>query len=50
VDVDIKYCGFEIPNKFVIGYGLDYDENYRNLPFVGVLKSEVYEKRKEEKG
>ena len=50
VDVDIKYCGFEVPNKFVIGYGLDYDENYRNLPFVGVLKPEVYEKRKEEKG
>ncbi|MDO9099392.1 MAG: hypoxanthine phosphoribosyltransferase [Caldisericota bacterium] len=48
--VDIKYCGFEIPNKFVVGYGLDYDENYRNLPFVGVLKSGVYEKRKEEKG
>ncbi|MCE5192338.1 MAG: hypoxanthine phosphoribosyltransferase [Candidatus Cryosericum sp.] len=50
VDVEIKYCGFEVPNKFVIGYGLDYDENYRNLPFVGVLKPEVYEKRKEEKG
>jgi len=50
VDVDIRYCGFEVPNKFVIGYGLDYDENYRNLPFVGVLKPEVYEKRKEEKG
>jgi len=50
VEVNIKYCGFEVPNKFVIGYGLDYDENYRNLPFVGVLKPEVYEKRKEEKG
>lgn len=50
VDVEIKYCGFEVPNKFVIGYGLDYDENYRNLPFVGVLKPEVYEMRKEEKG
>jgi len=50
VDVEIKYCGFEVPNKFVIGYGLDYDENYRNLPFVGVLKPEIYEKRKEEKG
>ncbi len=50
VDVDIRYCGFEVPNKFVIGYGLDYDENYRNLPFVGVLKPEVYEARKEEKG
>ncbi len=50
VDIDIRYCGFEVPNKFVIGYGLDYDENYRNLPFVGVLKPEVYETRKEEKG
>ena len=49
VDVDIKYCGFEVPNKFVIGYGLDYDDNYLNLPFVGVLKPDVYEKIKEEK-
>ena len=36
------YCGKEIPDKFVIGFGLDYDEKYRNLPFVGVLKPEVY--------
>ena len=39
-----KYVGFEIPDEFVVGYGLDYDEKYRNLPFVGVLKPEVYEK------
>ena len=36
------YVGFEIPNLFVVGYGLDYDERYRNLPFVGVLKPHVY--------
>ena len=36
------YCGAEIPDKFVVGYGLDYDELYRNLPYVGVLKPEVY--------
>ena len=36
------YCGVVIPDKFVIGYGLDYDERYRNLPYVGVLKPEVY--------
>ncbi len=40
--VDIEYAGFEIENKFVVGYGLDYDEKYRNLPYVGVLKPEVY--------
>jgi hypoxanthine phosphoribosyltransferase len=37
-DVPIAYSGFEIPDEFVIGYGLDYDEKYRNLPFIGVLK------------
>ena len=36
------YCGRTIPDKFVVGFGLDYDEKYRNLPFVGVLKPEVY--------
>jgi len=38
IKVPIKYCGFEIPNKFVVGYGLDYNELYRNLPYIGVLK------------
>ena len=38
------YVGFTIPNAFVVGYGLDYDEKYRNLPYVGVLKPEVYQK------
>jgi hypoxanthine phosphoribosyltransferase len=37
IDVPVRYIGFEIPNKFVIGYGLDYAERYRNLPYVGVL-------------
>jgi len=37
VDVPVGYLGFEIPNQFVVGYGLDYDEKYRNLPYIGVL-------------
>ena len=45
-DITLKadYVGFTIPNEFVVGYGLDYDEKYRNLPYVGILKPEVYEK------
>jgi hypoxanthine phosphoribosyltransferase len=43
VPVDIKYCGFDIPDKFVFGYGLDMDEYYRNLPFIGVVDLEKYE-------
>lgn len=42
VDVPLDYVGFDIPNKFVVGYGLDYGEKYRNLPFIGVLKPELY--------
>jgi len=38
------YVGFEIPNEFVVGYGLDYNEYYRNLPYIGILKPEVYSK------
>ena len=38
------YVGFTIPNEFVVGYGLDYNDYYRNLPFIGILKPEVYEK------
>ena len=42
VEIKADYTCFTIPNEFVVGYGLDYKENYRNLPFVGVLKEEVY--------
>lgn len=42
VDVDVKYVGFDIPTDFVVGYGLDYDERYRNLDFIGVLAKHVY--------
>ncbi len=40
-DVDCRYIGFEIPNRFVIGYGLDFAERYRNLPYIGVLRDDV---------
>ena len=43
-DIEPDYCGFEVPDEFVVGYGLDYDEKYRNLSYVGVLKPEVYSK------
>ncbi len=42
VDVDVAYVGFEIPNEFVVGYGLDYAERYRHLPFIGTLAPHVY--------
>jgi hypoxanthine phosphoribosyltransferase len=42
VDLDIKYVGFDIPNEFVVGYGLDYAERYRNLPFLATLAPHVY--------
>lgn len=43
VEVNVKYIGFDIPNEFVVGYGLDYDEKYRTLPYVGTLAPHVYE-------
>lgn len=42
-DVDIEYVGFDIPNEFVVGYGLDYAERYRDLPFIGTLDPKVYQ-------
>ncbi len=42
-DIQADYFGFEVPDEFVVGYGLDFDEKYRNLPYVGVLKPSLYE-------
>lgn len=42
VDIHVAWTGFPIPNEFVIGYGLDYNERYRNLPYIGILKPSVY--------
>ncbi|MGN1118674.1 MAG: phosphoribosyltransferase, partial [Acutalibacteraceae bacterium] len=42
-NIKADYIGTRVPDEFVVGYGLDYDEKYRNLPFIGVLKPEVYE-------
>eukprot|EP01083_Nonionella_stella_P085721 237773_1 len=44
-DVKIDYCGFRCPDEFIVGYGMDYNDSYRCLPFVGVLKSEVYARK-----
>ena len=44
VDIKADYVGCQVPDEFVVGYGLDYDEKYRNLPYVGILKLEVYSK------
>lgn len=46
VDLEVKYTCFEIPDTFAVGYGLDYAEKYRNLPDIGALKREIYEKKK----
>ena len=43
VDIKADYVGFTIPNEFVVGFGLDYNQKYRNLPYIGVLKKEIYE-------
>ena len=42
-DIECKYVGFECPDEFIVGYGLDYAERYRNLPYIGILKPEVYQ-------
>ncbi|MCX7885467.1 MAG: hypoxanthine phosphoribosyltransferase [Caloramator sp.] len=44
VDIKADYVGFSIPDEFVVGYGLDYAEKFRNLPYIGILKEEVYKK------
>ncbi len=44
IEVPVDFIGFEVPDEFVIGYGLDFAEQYRNLPFIGVLKPEVYQR------
>ena len=41
IDIPVKYAGFDLPDRFVVGYGLDYRERFRNLPFVGVLAAET---------
>lgn len=41
-EVKIDYCGWEVPDEFLVGYGLDYAEKYRNVPFIGILKREIY--------
>ena len=43
-NLEVKYIGFEVPDGFIVGYGIDYAEKYRNLPFIGILKPEIYEK------
>ncbi len=43
INLEIKYTGFQVPDEFVVGYGLDYDEKYRNLPYIAVLKEEIYQ-------
>ncbi len=44
VDINVDYVGGFVPNEFVVGYGLDYNESYRNMPYIGVLKEEIYKK------
>lgn len=43
VEIEADYVGFTLPNEFLVGFGLDYDEHYRNLPYIGVLKEEIYQ-------
>lgn len=44
VELPVKYIGFEVPDEFIVGYGIDYAEKYRNLPCIGILKPEIYQK------
>ena len=45
VDIPLQYVGFDLPDRFVVGYGLDYHERYRNLPFVGLLKPQIFQNK-----
>ena len=45
VDVKIDYCGFDIPDEFIVGYGLDFAQHYRNLPYLGVLRHSIYDNK-----
>ncbi len=47
IAVDLDYMGFEVPDKLIVGYGMDYKEKYRNCPFIAVLKSEIYRRKNE---
>lgn len=44
IDVPVDYIGFSVPNEFLVGYGLDYNEKYRNIPYIGILKTSIYQK------
>ncbi|WP_054738526.1 hypoxanthine phosphoribosyltransferase [Cellulosilyticum ruminicola] len=44
INVNVKYVGYEVPDEFIVGYGIDYAEYYRNLPYIGILSRSVYEK------
>ena len=43
VEIEADYVGFSLPNEFLVGFGLDYDEHFRNLPYIGILKEEIYQ-------
>ncbi|MCY6485720.1 hypoxanthine phosphoribosyltransferase [Clostridium aestuarii] len=45
IEMDVKYLGYDVPNYFLVGYGLDYAEKYRNLPYIGILKEEIYKNK-----
>lgn len=50
IDIPLKYKGFDLPDRFVVGYGLDYREKYRNLPFLGMLKTQVFRPNEKNQG
>ena len=50
IDIPVRYKGFDLPDYFVVGYGLDYAERYRNLPYIGILKPDVLFKKGDQQG